>query len=319
MADSNGIVLRYAQETDFGVPPTGQYKTARVTSVSVDPEFMTAQSEEILPTLRERQSVRTTERAMLSIGIELSAETLRDWWAAMLLSAWLPDTPSAGRERVIDGNTPYSQTMAVLFTDVDLALWVNGAIASGLSLQIGREGVVSGTFDVMGLSIDGGPTPPGTGPHLARTITRPMQGMRDLEVLEEGGAGIRYVESLSIQLQRELEPKYELGTSVPFEIRRGTLSVTGEIQSHLRSLALFDKAKDFVDSELRAMFRDAAGNTVELDFPRIEYSNFSVQVGGRDADVFGTAPWRAVAADDVTPVIRVTEWNEPIPTPTPTP
>jgi hypothetical protein len=307
MADSNAVIARYAFEDDLGVIPEVAFNTFRVTSVSINPDYQTIQSEEIINTLRARGMVRTTQSATMELGFELSFRTLRDMLSLMVMNHWEEDEPELGTDRLVDGIIRKSMTCEAHFTDVDLVLWVLGARAQSLSLSLQREQMVTGTIQLMGLEVDGGTVSQGTGTPTPRTTTDPLNSLENLTVLNEGGAGLSKVESMELSFSRDLEPKGELGTAAAWDIRVGELENTGQIQTHLRSLDLFNKAKDFVDSSLELLWEDRAGNELGVEFPRIQYENFQVQVGGRNQDVFGDAPWRASAADDETPQVIITE------------
>lgn len=297
--DTNAVVARYAFETVEGTTPSVEAQTFRITSLAFNPEFQTVRSQEILNTLRQRRAVRVGRGGMLTVGAELSADTFDDMLALMLLNDWEEDEPEAGTDRLQDGVLRPSMSLEAHFTDLtNVYLRLIGGRLRGFQVTMQRDQIIRVNLDFMGWDIIPGATSAFTGA-APRTTTTPFNAIDHLDSIRENGAAINRLENVTLNMQRDLRAKREMGNASPFRIGVGKLSVTGSMRRHFETLELFERARNFTDSSFDFALQDGDGNRLECICPLAQFGEAQpAEVPGEDQDVMGVYNFEVVEPDD---------------------
>lgn len=298
-ADTNAVVARYGFETVEGTTPSVEAQTFRITNIGFNPEFTTVRSAEILNTLRQRRAVRVSRGGMLTVGAELSARTLDDMLALMLLNTWEEDEPDPGIDRLRDGILRPSMSFEVQFTDLtNVYLRLIGGRLRGFQITLQRDQITRVNLDFMGWDIIPSATSAFSGA-AARTTTTPYNSIDHLAQIRENGAAINRLENVTLNMQRDLRAKREMGNASPFRIGVGGLTVTGSMRRHFETLDLFERARNFEDSSFDFRLQDAAGERLECICPLAQFGEAQpAEVPGGDQDVMGTYNFEVVEPDD---------------------
>ncbi|GAN61606.1 hypothetical protein ACI01nite_25010 [Acetobacter cibinongensis] len=164
-AQTNDTVLDYAQEVNYGVPPSGNYQLMRITGETLTSSQTTARPDEINPVKEVAQSVVTQVQASGSISGALSSQTFDDMLSAVMgndtgniLKKYLPanetfvlvskDAGNSGQDSVWCGNSTsgavngffseYNAGNAVAITDAN-----SGKVYSSVITQISADGATA--------------------------------------------------------------------------------------------------------------------------------------------------------------------------------
>lgn len=128
-ASSSRVVLRYAQETEFGVPPTtGDHNLLSMTGESLDFTIDKTQSEEINPDRGVTDVVATSASASGAVSIELKHSAYDELIAAGLQGVWndattaaLEITATANELTIATGSFPVSKLVPGQFFGIQVA------------------------------------------------------------------------------------------------------------------------------------------------------------------------------------------------------
>lgn len=302
-ASSSAVQAGYIPEVTWGVTPAAPVKYFRVTSASIKPVKKTVTSDELRADGQVTGMVRVGSSGTASFAFEASAGALDDFLPGALRAAgWTADTGFDGAlvgtdllENGAAGTALKSFTLECFFSDIGQYATLTGARVSQLTLNVKAEDKVTGTIDFMGMVADLGNATLGTGAATAAPATD-ILSVNDLATFEEGGTSIEFMEfSVTINNNAANQPVASAGaTSSLGGIRYGRFEVTGTLKVYLEDRALVGKFLDDTASDFLLGLADAAGNHLNLQLPRIEYTDGGFDAQGNDQDVTVDLPYQAV-------------------------
>jgi len=162
-----------------------------------------------------------------------------------------------------------------------------GQIPSSLSLTIATESLMSGEFGFVGAYAISGTSSLGTGSNTAATETDNMASVDEIAALFEGSTHADFLATeVSININANPRTRMNLSENQPSSYGLGKFEITGTIKAHFATIALMDKYLNGTETELAIAVKDAAGNHMIFDFPRIKFTDGSRVAGGENTDVF---------------------------------
>lgn len=305
--DSNFTNLGYVEETTFATTPAANLQLLRRTSDSIGPDQPTNRSEEIRSDLRPGAPVRMSQMADGDVQVEWSHGTLDDILEGMLMDAWTTDV-------LVDGTTKKSYTFEKQFVDPDISpsqyMIFKGSRVGALSMDLALESMVTGAFSIMATTPSVAQASAGAG-NTAETTTEVYNCTGMVTSLTEGAAGstlasLGHVTGISLQLDRDLRWKQELGSLNPFEIGVGRLLVTGTISQYFEDSTLIDAYFAFADRALEFTLNDGT-NTIQVEVPKLKLTGRpDISTPGADDDVIATYNFEGYAVSGDPASIRFT-------------
>jgi len=152
-----------------------------------------------------------------------------------------------------------------------------------LNLTVPAEGLVTGTFAVLGmdqvLAEDlSALTTPTIG---APTTTEPYDSHTGSHF--EGGSTVSTLTELAFTLNNGNAARFVVGSDKTIEPTIGQADVTGTATHFFESSALLEKFLEEEESSIRQTIVDPAGNTYEFRFPRVKYNDAPTDATGQGA------------------------------------
>lgn len=268
--------LIYGKETTPGVvPATPTLNILRTTgplSITTDKESF--ESEEVFAH-RQTANVRHGRRSVGgSVPVELSYAAYKDWMEALLGGTW--EANAAGTPNLLKvGTNMQTFFLERQFANISQYEVLKGVTPSGFSLDVNPDGIVTGSFDVMGMDFDDmSPTSLGVGTDVA--TNQPFDGLGNATVTE-GGSVIDIVTSLSLSVETDKATGGLVGSAGTKVAANGKLKVSGTLTAQLLDNALTTKFFNETESSLSIEFADLnnAAQTLKIDIPRIKYMSNS--------------------------------------------
>jgi len=292
MSDSARHNLFLLAESTYGTTPSSdpEFVDIRHTGTTLALTKEGTISEELHSDRQIRDSRHGVKAVGGDINFELSYGSFDTLLEAVLLGTWSTNVLKAGVTRrsfsmlrhftdQASGDKPYH-----LFSGIEL---------NTLNLNIPVTGLVTGSFGTLGkgLTLLGDLSTLGTPTFTDPTTTAPFDGFTGS--ITEGGTATSVVTAIDLTLANGLAPIYHIGsdeTSLP-SIGRCTLN--GSITAVFQNAALFDKFVNETESALVVTLEDPAGNTYEINLPRIKYNGGQPDVSGEGSIVL-TLPIQAL-------------------------
>lgn len=308
IANRQQVGMTYWKETTAGQTPTApEIKNLRTTDpISLNGSREASQSEEIF-SHRQTENVRLTKRMVDgSVPFELSYRAYHDWMEALLGGVWTDNvagTPNTLKVGTNMGTFGIEQQ----FPDISQFRVSKGITPSGMSLDIGTDGIVTGSFDVMGMDYDemaattiGAETDMGTG--------QPFLGTCDAS-LKEDDVTIAIVTSLNISVATNKASSGLVGQCSTSKAANGKLEVTGQLTAQLIDAALINKFNQEDESSLEIEFTDVDNAAQKLTFglPRTKYTG--VDFVDIDNNIGLDLSWTALYDSTATTLIQLTDSN----------
>ena len=269
--------LSYVAETVHGeTPATPSMLKLRTTNpLGLSPTKALLESEEVFAH-RQRENVRHGLKGVGgNIPIELSYEAFDDWLEALLSGAW-----STGVLKVGSTLKTFTVEQAISGSIFNRFL---GVSPSQLSLTMNPTGLVSGTFEVVGMDFGTAATSLGSPADVATHA--PFDGLGNASI-EEGGSAIAIVTSVEMSINSQKTVGALIGKASGDVPTDGQLQITGTLTARFNDLDLFNKFSDETDSSLKIGFTNPGGAQVlEFHLPRLKYNSGEPQNNDNVIDV----------------------------------
>lgn len=254
--------LSYVAETVMGTTPgTPAMKSVRHTSCSLGLTKESFQSNELRSDRQVSDLRHGVKKVEGEVGFELSYGAFDDLLAAALFGAWNTNILKAGV-------TYRSFTMERRFTDIAQYQKFTGVLIDSMSLNITPNGMVTGSFGLVGMDTSLSGTSLGTPTSVA--TNSPFDGFGG--TLQEGGLAIAAISAITLELQNSLDPFFAVGSDSAVGITAGRCVVNGTVTAAFQNTALLNKFIEETESSLRLGISDPLGNELEIYLPRIKYS-----------------------------------------------
>jgi len=211
--------------------------------------------------------------ATLPIAVEMRHTEYDALLESLMYSAWSTNVLKVG-------TTEKSFTFESGFQDITQFGAMTGGVVNSLSMSVTPEGIVSGTFEVMGKDLSYSGTTLDADPTAAGT-SEPFDSLTG--TINEGGGAIAIVTGLDFSISNSIESPKVVGSAVASEMIEGQCVVTGTVTAYFEDASLLDKFADETSSSIDVTLTDPASATLKFDFPNVLYT-------GADLDVGGTGP-----------------------------
>jgi hypothetical protein len=142
-----------------------------------------------------------------------------------------------------------------------------------LNLSIGVEAIVTAGFGVIGKNqSDPSETAPAGATFVAGNTNAVMDSFAG--ALQEGGAAIATVTELTLTLENGVTPRPTVGSDqVQIAAGIGRSNLTGQLTAYAEDESLIEKfITNNVESSIKVLLADAAGNKLRIGLPRIKYT-----------------------------------------------
>lgn len=185
-----------------------------------------------------------------------------------------------------NGTTMKSWSLEVGALDANVFRQYLGQIVGKYDLNLSAAGIVTGSFDFMGKSMEL-KTATGMGiPAVSQTFS-PANATRGVFEIFENGSAVStstFVKSLSLTIDRTLRAQDAVGVFGNAGIAPGTCRVTGKLTVYLTDTVMYQKLLDGTASSLAIPLLDQDGNGYVYVIPRMKYTAAKTNVGGQDQD-----------------------------------
>ena len=269
--------LGYVSETTHGETPTSpSMKKLRTTNpLGITPSKALLESEEV-HAHRQEQDVRHGLKGIGgSIPIELSYGAFDDWLEALLSGTW-------GSGVLKAGTTLKTFTVEQAIAD-DKFNRFKGVSPTQLSLTMNPTGLITGSFDVVGMDFTSDVTTLGSAADVA--THPPFDGLGSA-VIQEGGSDIATVTSAEMTLNAQKTVGALIGKASGDVPTDGQLQVSGTLTARFNSLSLFQKFENETESSLKITFTNPGGDdTFEIMLPKLKYTSGEPQNNDNVIDV----------------------------------
>lgn len=162
-----------------------------------------------------------------------------------------------------------------------------------MAMEIPVEGIVTGTFGLIGKSSASAAATVGDGANTASAQNQVMTGVDNALTILENLTPQGSIQA-GWQLANNLRARLQLGTLGPVSMGTGTVNVTGTHRSYYANKALIDKGNNQTQSALAYVLQESAGaNAVIFDWPAIKYQSAKRVTPGINQDVIADMAWTA--------------------------
>lgn len=225
------------------------------------------------------------------VGIELSYGSFDNVLEAVLGGTWATNVLQIGTARrffsiirhfsdLASGGKPYH-----FFT---------GCEFTGFSLTVPAEGIVSGSFSVLGLNqvpvadLSALTTPTIGDP----TTTKPFDAFTG--TIEEGGSSIATATEVSLAFTKSQAPRFVVGSdTADLNPTVGQADLTGTLTAHFENATMLEKFLNETESSIELTLQDLAGNAYALLVPKVKYTDAPTDVSG-EGSVIVALPFQAL-------------------------
>lgn len=277
--------LTYIEETSFGVPPTisaGDMTYLRHEGCSLGLSKDSFQSNE----LRQDRMISDLRHGMKRSGggidIEFSLEEYDALLEGALFGSWSANVLKAGTTRK-------SFAFERQFADIGQYGWFTGQMVNGFSLNISPNGMVRGSFSLVGKDATYSSTTKDATPAASKTAS-PFDGFTGS--IKEGGAAIAIVTGLSFSLSNGLTPANVLFQNTAMDAVPGRSNLTGSVTAYFDGLSMLNKFINETESSLEFSLSSGTKGYTFL-IPRIKYSGADNPTQG-EGPITLTMPWQAL-------------------------
>lgn len=190
----------------------------------------------------------------------------------------------------ISGGTPYADLTGLMFDT--------------LALNIVADGIVTGSFGMLGKGESVLASSGGSGYTLANTNPT-MTGISDVLAILEGVPAVNTdnqfeITNMTINGANNLRARKVVGVAGPKSYGSGKSAWSGTAQAYFEDQAVLDTFLAFNQSALAAIIQDSVssgaqgiGNRYVLDYPAVKYSAGPRVAGGENTDIMVDLSWTA--------------------------
>lgn len=276
--------LSYVAETTAGTTPVSpQMALLGHTSCSLSISRDTFQSQ-MLRSDRQIPFVRTgADKVSGSIGFELLYGEYDPLIEAALGGTWTEDVLKVGTEEK-------SFTLQRAFSNITQYGVYRGCFVNQMSLSIKPNAMITGSFEVTGMSAEYRTSSLHDAPKASLTST-PFDSFTGS--LKEGGTEIAAVTGLDITLANGIEPQFGLFSKSSLAMPFGRSNMSGTLTAFFTNGDLLNKFLKETPASLECTMEDLNGNTYTLFIPSIVYTGAD-NATQNEGVISLSMPWQAV-------------------------
>lgn len=256
-------------ESVFGTTPgTPSMKELPFNTHSLDLTKQTVESDEIRSDRMTAIQRHGQKQAAGDIVVDLRNDDFDDLLEAAFLSSFALD--------VLDiGTTPKFLTIEDGALDVAQYRAFKGMTPSTMTMNIAPNAMVTTTFSMVGKDVVVAGTE--LGAPAAPTGGEPYDSFSGS--LNEGGAAIAVVTSLSLTLENSFAPAFVVGDQSAPQLEFGRAAVSGQMQVYYEDATLINKFLNETESSVSVTLGNGtAGQGMTILIPRVKYNGAQVPV-----------------------------------------
>lgn len=190
---------------------------------------------------------------------------------------------------VRNGTTDYSHSIEQAHLDITQFEYFTGMRVGSMAVQVDAQAILKGSFGFMGQNMTG---PTGTrfagSTDLAASTTDVLNSSANVGRIAEAGTPPttgNFVMKAALTLDNNLRAQVGVGQIGAYGIGSGRCTVQGTITAYFSDGTMLAKVLAGTASSFDFNAKDAAGNTLLFDCPRVKFSTGTSQVPGIDQDV----------------------------------
>lgn len=202
----------------------------------------------------------------------------------------------------ISGGTPYAQLTGLMFDT--------------LALNIAADGIVTGTFGILGKAETLAGSSGGSG-YTAANANPTMTGVSDVLGIIAGTPTVNVdnqfeVTAMGVNGANNLRARKVVGNLGPKSYGPGKSAWNGTVQAYFEDQAAVDDFLGFDGTSLAAVMKDdvttgseGVGNRYVIDFPQVKYSSGPRNASGENTDIMLDLGWTAYYDPTETHTVRI--------------
>lgn len=214
-----------------------------------------------------------------NIPIELQYNAFDDFLASLLGGTWTAVAPFTLKT----GNTIQTFTIQRAYPDIGQYEVMRGVMPSELTLNITPGGIVTGSFNVLGMGWDAMATATIGSGSPTDNSNEPFAGLANATI-QEGGSKIAIVTSVSLDINNNAGTNGLVGSSDNAEPMFGEEGITGTLTARLQDASLAGKFEGDTDTSMNIQLSDGT-NTMTIDLPKLKYTNANPQANNNAVDI----------------------------------
>lgn len=188
------------------------------------------------------------------------------------------------------GETRKSVTIEEAQSDINVFRQFTGVVGNGFTLEAPVDGLVTISFDFMGLE----ETVAGTSLDGTYTESANIQPFTHCGgTISEGGSPIAYVSSVSVSVANNIAQDYYWGVCDTGDLVPGRVEVTGTLDVFFTSAALYNKFVNKTASSLEFTLTNGT-ETVTFEMPLIQYNGADAPTDAGSESRMVSLPFRAL-------------------------
>ncbi len=203
-----------------------------------------------------------------------------------------PAVTVTGASQIVNGTTFWSHSLQKKYTDLtNIFEDFTSLSVNTMALNVPVDGIVTGTFGMIGQTAASGSVPYDVAPAAANT-NEVMAAVEDVLKIEESAAAYGSM-AFTLNLNNNLRQRQEIGTLGAISVGAGSIEVTGNVQAYFATVAAMDRYLNFTSSNIAIIFQDSVGNNYVIDVPEVLYTDGKRVAGGRNTDIIADLSWTA--------------------------
>ncbi len=267
--------------TTPGTPTMLETKNTGVTIAATKDSFI---SEEI----RNDRQITDLRHGLMQVSGDINFEAqygaYDDLLEGALFGTWSTNELKAG---VVENFYTFERA----FNDISEFHIYTGCMINSMNLSIIPNGMVTGTFGVIGKTVTVSATALDAGV-TAATTHPPFDGFTGS--LTEAGGALDAVTSLTIDVQNNLTGAFAIGNTSAISLNPGRSIVTGTMGAFFETEALLNKFLNETESAIIVTLEGISGGDHVITLPRIKYTEGSVDVTSADDGLIVNLPFQAI-------------------------
>ncbi len=286
------IATRYGVESAWGTVPSVAAKGLYLLSDSLQPDYLTEESEAVTGDRQVPNIVRVGQGSSGAAEFEFSAEAMDDLLlGAMARNAW--DTSGSGPDALLNGQDLVSFSVEKHFQDVGQFATYTGLRVDTFSLSFAPKSRLTGSVSFMGKAPAWSTATAFTGPAVA-AVSNPLVVTSAGLSINVGGVPLNIATEFTVELQNELRLQDALGAIDPIGIGLGVFRASGTLSAYFPDRSLVDRIVGDQSFALSVSVEDSDSNEYTFRFPRVKLTTESgLGTGGRSQDVTPQFGWTA--------------------------
>ena len=300
-ADSSQTILAYGKQVDKDTLQT-TLKELRNTNSSLQFTAESVQSQEIRADRNVSDITRTQSSVGGDSGLELSYETYDELLEGVFSSAFTGTGTNLDPYVMVNAQTKSYFTFERKFETgaTDAYEQFLACEVDTFNLNIAASEIVTGSFGYMGISADQSAASIDADGYTAANTNRVFNSVNMVTSVLEGGVEYKSnVQSISIDISNNKRESRAIGSEAPSCIGDGQFVVTGQLVIYFKDNVLYNKFLNETSTSIKIDLEDdatgaTAGNAIEINMPKVFYTNVAREIPGNNQDVLVTLDYQAI-------------------------